>query len=209
MDNRNIKTIFGGIVALFLVWALFLFLSKDNITNYPSSGTDIIAFGDSLVQGVGASSSDTNFISVLSKKIGKPIINLGVSGNTTQDGLNRLNQLDRYKPKVVIILLGGNDYLRKVSKETTFSNLRKIIQDVHARGATVLLLGVRGGIIKDNFDSDFENLADEYNTAFVSNVLSGLITNREYMSDEIHPNDKGYAKIADRVFPVLKDLVNE
>ncbi len=208
MDFENKKTIFvGGLVVVILVWIVFSFLGKKDYTNYPSNGTDIIAFGDSLVQGEGASSPSTNFVSVLSRGIGKPIINLGVPGNTTQDGLDRLNELDKYKPKVVIILLGGNDYLRKVPRETTFKNLGKIIENIHSRGATILLLGVRGGILRDNFDSGFNDLQEKYNTAFISNVLSGLITNEEYMSDEIHPNDRGYQEIADRVLPVLKEII--
>lgn len=204
--KRNIfLTSFVLVVCVFLIF--YFVLNKDDYTNYPSNGTDIVAFGDSLIQGVGASSSNKNLVSILSKKIGKPIVNLGVSGNTTADGISRLNEIDRYKPKVVILLLGGNDYLRKVPKETTFNNLGKIIEDIHSRGAVVLLLGVRGGLLKDNFDEDFEILASKYNTAFVSNVLSGLILDKRYMSDEIHPNDMGYEKIAERVYPVLKEIL--
>jgi lysophospholipase L1-like esterase len=72
-----------------------------------------------------------------------------------------------------------------------------------------LLLGVRGGLLKDNFEEDFEIISSKYNTAFVSNVLSGLILDRKYMSDEIHPNDAGYEKISERVLPVLKDIIKE
>lgn len=206
--NKNILII--GLVLVLLIFGIFYFIAgNDSYTNYPSKGTDIIAFGDSLIQGVGASSNTKSLVGVLSKKIGKPIINLGVSGNTTADGLNRINELDRYKPKVVILLLGGNDYLRKVPKETTFKNLGKIIEDIQSRGAVVLLLGVRGGLLKDNFEEDFEIISSKYNTAFVSNVLSGLILDRKYMSDEIHPNDAGYEKISERVLPVLKDIIKE
>lgn len=206
--NKNILII--GLVLVLLIFGIFYFIAgNDSYTNYPSKGTDIIAFGDSLIQGVGASSNTKSLVGVLSKKIGKPIVNLGVSGNTTTDGLNRINELDRYKPKVVILLLGGNDYLRKVPKETTFKNLGKIIEDIQSRGAVVLLLGVRGGLLKDNFEEDFEIISSKYNTAFVSNVLSGLILDRKYMSDEIHPNDAGYEKISERVLPVLKDIIKE
>jgi lysophospholipase L1-like esterase len=160
-----------------------------------------------LVQGVGASGENTNFVSILSRRVGKPIVNLGVSGNTTEDGLARLNELDKYKPKVVILLLGGNDYLKKVPIDTTFNNLEKIIKNIQSRGAVVLLLGVRGGIVTDKFDEKFEDLADKTGSAFVSNVLDGLITKQEYMSDPIHPNDTGYSKIATRVYPVLYKIV--
>jgi lysophospholipase L1-like esterase len=85
--KRNIfLTIFVLVVCVFLIF--YFVLNKDDYTNYPSNGTDIVAFGDSLIQGVGASSSNKNLVSIL-KKIGKPIVNLGVSGNTTADGISR------------------------------------------------------------------------------------------------------------------------
>src|SRR4051812_13324715 len=78
------------------------------IANYPSGGSDVIALGDSLVAGTGATEG-RDLVSDLSRDIGAPIVNLGVSGDTTADGLARLAQLDQYHPKVVIVLLGGND----------------------------------------------------------------------------------------------------
>ncbi len=203
--NKKFLYVGAGVLALIILY--FVFGGSTKIKNYPSSGTDIVAFGDSLVQGVGAGSDSTNFVAVLSRRIGKPIVNLGVSGNTTEDGLKRLGELDRYKPKVVIVLLGGNDYLKKVPIDTTFNNLEKIIRNIQSRGAVVLLLGVRGGVVTDKFDERFEDLADKTGSAYVSNVLDGLITKNEFMSDAIHPNDTGYAKIATRVYPVLQKLI--
>ena len=203
--NNKFYLVIGTVILLILAY-FFLGSGKQEIKNYPSSGTDIIAFGDSLVEGVG-STSGNDFISLLSKKIGRPIINLGVSGNTTQDGLDRISQLDNYKPKVVILLLGGNDHLRKVPIETTFNNLEKIIKNIQGRGAVVLLLGVRGNLIGDKFKSNFEDLSEEYETAYVSDVLSGLFADSRYMSDAVHPNDAGYKKITDRVYPVLLNLI--
>lgn len=203
----DIKKWFIGFAVSVVFISFFIFNGSAKIKNYPSNGTDIVAFGDSLIFGVGATSDNSNFVSILSRRIGKPIVNLGVSGNTTEDGLARLNQLDRYKPKVVILLLGGNDYLRKVPIDTTFNNLEKIIKNIQSRGSVVLLLGVRGGIVTDKFDERFEELAEKTGSAFVSNVLDGLITKDEFMSDAIHPNDTGYAKISARVYPVLQKLV--
>ncbi len=197
------KIIFGISAVLIVGLVHFAFRGEDEIKNYPSKGTDIIAFGDSLVEGVGASSLEKNFVSLLARKIGRPIVNLGVSGNTTGDGLLRLSELDKYNPKVVILLLGGNDFLKKIPIETTFTNLGKIIENFQSRGAIVVLLGIRGGLLSDKFDDRFDDLADNHDTVFVSNVLSGLLTNKQYMSDAIHPNDLGYAMISDRVYPVL------
>lgn len=200
-----------GIVGVAVILAvLFYFLKPEQpIKNYPSSGTDIIAFGDSLVQGVGASDEQKSFVSLLSAKIGKPIINLGVSGDTTQDGLRRLSELDEYHPKVVILLLGGNDYLKRIPVDTTFKNLGTLIQNIQARGAIVLLLGIKGSIIGDKYESRFETLRDTYQTAYVSNVLEGIIGDSSLMYDSVHPNDRGYIKIADRVYPVLSKLIDK
>lgn len=204
------KKIYIVIISLVIIsiFAFVKFKKGEDIKNYPSGGTHIIAFGDSLVYGVGASSRENNFVSILSKRIGEPIINLGVSGNTTGDGLSRIKELDGYDPKIVILLLGGNDYLRKIPKEETFNNLAKIIENIQSRGAIVLLLGVRGGIVSDEYKNEFEILSKKYKTAYVPNVLSGLLTNQKYMADAIHPNDEGYRIIADKIYPVLKKVMD-
>ncbi len=176
------------------------------ITNYPSSGTDVIAFGDSLVTGKGAPEGE-GLVDLLSRAVGQPIINLGYSGDTTSKALERIGQVDAYNPKVVIVLLGGNDYLGRVPREQTFTNLATIIETMQAKGAIVLLLGVRGGLLQDNFKNSFEALAKQYHTAFVPDVLSGLLGNEEFMYDAVHPNQAGYARIAKRVLPVLKTLL--
>lgn len=194
-------------VGAVVVFGFFYVSRSAPITNYPSTGTDIIAFGDSLVAGEG-SSDGNDFVSVLSRKVGQPIINLGHRGDTTADGLARINELDQYRPKVVLLLLGGNDYLKRVPVSETDKNLELLIQDIQARGAIVLLLGIRGGILSDHFAGEFKYLKNTYHTAFVSDVLRGLFGDEKYMSDGVHPNDAGYAKIADRIYPVLAPLLN-
>ncbi len=191
-------------IALVVGW--WYFSPAKPVHNYPSSGTDIIAFGDSLVVGYGATDGN-DFVSLLSKKIGKPIVNLGVSGNTTKDGVERLSQLHAYKPKVVLVLLGGNDALKKMDPGATFANLRTIVNELHSQGAIVVLLGVRGGLLSDEYPGAFESLAEELNTAYVPDVLDGLFGDTRYMSDAIHPNDAGYAVIANKVYPVLEPLL--
>ena len=199
---------FVAVVFLALIALYFFFFSaqETKITNYPSPGTDIVAFGDSLVAGIGATNGN-DFVSLLSEKIGQEIINLGVSGNTSADGLARINELDQYRPKVVLLLLGGNDHLRKVPIETTFGNLGLLIENIHARGAIVLLLGVKGNLLGDKFEPEFEKLHEKYKTAYVSNILDGLFGNGKYMEDSIHPNDAGNMFMAERIYPVLAPLL--
>ena len=204
----RLRTVILAILIIFLTAiGIYYFARNENtITNYPSSGTDIIAFGDSLVEGLG-STNGNDFVSLLSRKIGESIVNLGNAGDTTSDGLARISQLDEYNPKVVLLLLGGNDHLKKIPVADTFKNLATLIENIHERGAVVLLLGVRGGLFNDKFDTEFEILQENYNTAFVPDVLGGLFGNDKYMSDVIHPNDIGYGMIADRIYPVLMGVL--
>ncbi|OHA92023.1 MAG: hypothetical protein A3J09_00805 [Candidatus Zambryskibacteria bacterium RIFCSPLOWO2_02_FULL_51_21] len=186
-------------IALLAVAILGVFFARGRaIINYPSSGTDIVAFGDSLVEGVGSAQAG-GFVRMLSEDLNIPIINLGVSGNTTADALKRIKELDRYKPKVVMILLGGNDYLQKVPKEETLANMNKIIDEAQKRGAVVLFLGL---------DKSYGSLAKETGAAYIPDILGGILGNKNLMSDSLHPNDLGYRLMADRVKPVLKELID-
>ena len=203
----NQKSIFIISIIIFsIILAFFFWPSSRDITNYPPKDSTIVAFGDSLVVGVG-STQGQDFVSLLSTKIRQPIVNLGVSGNTTADALNRIGDIDRYNPGIVFVLLGGNDYLRKIPINQTFSNLEKIIDRLQSQGAVVVLLGVQGGIIGDPYEDRFEDLADLKHTIYVPNILDGLVLNSKYMSDSVHPNDVGYAKIADKIHKEIKDYV--
>jgi lysophospholipase L1-like esterase len=196
----------GIAVCSFGYWLFFM--SSTPATNYPSDGSTIVAFGDSLVVGVGATKGN-DFVSLLSQSVGQPIVNLGLSGETTRDALLRLDAVIEQDPKVVLLLLGGNDFLQQIPKAETFANLEQMIETIHESGSTVLLLGVRGGLLRDEYKRDFEQLAETHGTAFVPNVLDGLFANPSLMSDAIHPNDAGYQIIADRIQPVLQPLVAE
>ena len=111
-------------------------------------------------------------------------------------------------PKVVMLLLGGNDFLKRVPKHEMLSNLEQIITAIQNKGAVVILLGVRGGLITDSYESDLRSLAEKTGSAYVPNVLKGLIGNPKYMDDSIHPNNAGYAIIADHIYPVLLKVLN-
>lgn len=193
-------------MVLIIFVGFLVFKPEQKITNYPSSGDSIVAFGDSLIEGVGATPGK-DFVSQLSKKIGEPIINLGISGNTTAQGLARVDRIAEYKPKVVLVLLGGNDYLQKVPKKEIFRNLEMIVSNIQSTGAIVVMLGVQGGVFGDPYEGEFEALAQKKGTVYVPNVLEGLIGNSRYMSDAIHPNDVGYLKIVERVYPEVKKVL--
>lgn len=207
--NICMKFLFLILAGCILLSAYVLFFQGSSaVTNVPSSGTRVVAFGDSLVEGVGANPGN-DFVSVLSRNLDEPIVNLGHRGDTTRDALARINEVLEQDPKIVLVLIGGNDYLQRIPEAETFANLEHIIQTIHESGSAVLLLGIRGGILRDNFKSEFAALTKKHNTAYVSDVLDGLLGNHQLMTDSVHPNDAGYQIIAERVQPQLEALLLE
>ena len=189
--------------------ALWFFAARGPEPARPTAGERIIAFGDSLVEGVGASPG-RDLVSLLSRRIGLPIVNAGRSGDTTGAALTRLDEdvLSR-SPRIVIVLLGGNDMLRRLPRARTFENLETIVTRIRDRGAAVILVSVEIGFGTGADGRAFEALAERTSSALVRDILDGILGRQALMSDGIHPNDRGYEIMADRLEPVLRKLVNE
>ena len=194
-------------LGLLILGGIYYVRSSPSRAAPATAGSSIIAFGDSLVAGYGASPGQ-DFVSVLSRRLRTRIINAGRNGDTTAAALARLDRdvLARY-PRVVIVLLGGNDFLRRVPRDQTFSNLSSIVERIRGRGAAVVLVGINPGVFVDPYGSPFEDLARRLEAALVPDVLEDILGHGELMSDTIHPNDRGYAMMADRVEPVLRGLM--
>ncbi|PJE64043.1 MAG: hypothetical protein COU90_04185 [Candidatus Ryanbacteria bacterium CG10_big_fil_rev_8_21_14_0_10_43_42] len=176
------------------------------IKNYPLGGETIVVFGDSLVEGIG-SSKKGGFVALLEHRLQKPVSNLGRSGDTTETALGRVQDVIAEDPDLVIVLLGGNDAIRRVPLEMTVENLRTIIRTIQAEGAAVVLLGVQGALIRDRFDNDFRVLAKEEGAVYIPNILEDIYRNPSRMFDGIHPNDEGYGIITNRVYPIISELL--
>lgn len=168
----------------------------------------VVVIGDSLSVGVGADKPDEGYVGLLEKRLGIKIVNQGISGNTTEDGLARLERdVLAHKPALVIIELGGNDFLRKVEADQVFANLEKMIDQVQAREIPVLLLGIQSSVIRDQHEADFRALAHRKGTAYVPNIVADVAANQALKADPIHPNSAGYITLADRIEPELRKLV--
>ena len=201
------KLILTIVLAAIIVLTILWWLNRDpKITAYPTSGTTIVSFGDSLVEGVGTTAGN-DFTSLLSKRINQPISNLGVSGDTSADGLARIDDLFEEDPKIVILCLGGNDTLKRVPVDTTYANLDTILKRITERGAGVVLLGIPGGLYGSRYDDMYETLAEKHGVAYVPGVMKGMLTNPDLMSDSIHPNDAGHLIMADRIEPLLRQVL--
>lgn len=205
MKVSTLSIIVGG--SIFLVGLSWYFFSRTTIKNYPSTSTGpVLMFGDSLVEGVGATAEQA-LPDQLGRLLKVNVLNYGVSGDTTRDALLRLNQAIGEKPRLAIILLGGNDFLKKIPREETFANLEKIVIAFQNQGTITVVLGVRSGIVGGGADAEYENLAKQTNSLYMSDVLAGLFGRSELMSDALHPNDKGYAQIAERLTPIVSNYI--
>lgn len=211
MDSTlRILLVVGSVLIVAGVAAFFFFRDDSTAASCRErlAQPRVVAFGDSLVAGYGAT-LEGGFVSLLSQSLGVPILNLGKSGDTTAQGKARVDTALAANPDITLVLLGGNDALRRVSVEETEQNLREIIEALQKSGSRVVLLGVIGGFPRDPYASMFKQLAEEYEVTYVSNVLSGIIAHADLMSDSIHPNQAGYQKIADTLLPLLEDECRE
>jgi acyl-CoA thioesterase-1 len=201
LDRRALLVLLGA--GILLVWVL---RPGSPTAARPTSGQGIVAFGDSLIAGRGASPGE-DAVSVLSTRLGMSITNAGQSGDTTQAALARLERdVLSLNPRVVIVLLGGNDYLRRVPVEETFNNLERIVTRIREQGAAVILVGVSVGLMSDPYRARYEALARQASAGLVPDVLDGIIGRPSLMFDSIHPNSRGYALVADRIEPALRAL---
>jgi len=163
-----------------------------------------MAFGDSLTAGVGAS-HEQNYPSILSGLLGIDIINEGISGETTSQGLARLpDALENDEPDLVLLCMGGNDMLADMDHENIRNNLETMIRDIKATGADVILIGVpKPGLILGIPDF-YEELADTYQLPY-DDTLPSILSKNHLKSDYIHPNAKGYQILAEALHELIKD----
>jgi acyl-CoA thioesterase I len=181
----------------------------DSIRNVRSDGETIICFGDSLTEGVGAESGE-EYPTVLSRELGRRVVNAGQSGDTSARALARLsNLLDNKNPRLVIVLLGGNDFLRQVPTAETRKNLKEIVRQIQDHGAMVAIAGMRLGLFTDEYGPIFKDTAQESGALYIPEVMKGIFNDAKFKSDQIHPNSAGYRLIAKRVAERVKPLLKE
>lgn len=165
----------------------------------------ILAFGDSLTYGTGAA-TDHDYPSILAQLSGKEVINAGVPGEISAEGRQRLPALlDEYRPSLLILIHGGNDILRQLPAEQTRDNLNAMVADAKQRGIQVLMLGVpKFGLLMLRSAEFYADVAQS--GAIVSDLetLPDILASNELKADTVHPNDKGYRRLAENIASLLK-----
>jgi acyl-CoA thioesterase-1 len=164
----------------------------------------IVAFGDSLTFGTGASEAESYPV-VLGQLIARKVVRAGVPGEITEGGLARLQEvIDEHKPKLMIVCLGGNDMLRKVDEGQTKSNLRTIVKTIQSQGIAVMLVGVPKPALVTSAAPFYEDIAKEFNIPYEGKIVTDVLYQRDQKSDAIHPNAKGYRRMAEAIAALLK-----
>jgi acyl-CoA thioesterase-1 len=180
----------------------------------------IVAFGDSLTAGFGAEPGNSypDFLQKELDRAGLPwqVINAGVSGDTTTDGVNRLGEVLAHKPRIVIVEFGGNDGLRGLPVETTRANLDQMVATLQKSGAKVILAGMTlppnyGPDYIRTFEQIYRDLAAKYKLTRIPFLLEGVATmaTRNLMQrDGLHPTGPGNAVVAQTVMRYLKPMLD-
>lgn len=196
----------------------------ENINNEiisESNQTKIItAYGDSLTAGYGLSIEES-YPSLLQKKLIKEgykykVVNAGLSGDTTQAGLSRINWVLKTNPEIVILELGANDALRGMSTDNARKNLEKIITTLQSKKIKILLAGMHaprnlGEEYYKSFDSIYPELSKKYKIPLIPFFLDGVALDKNLnIGDGVHPNAKGYIKILENnVWKYIKPILQK
>ena len=166
----------------------------------------LLAFGDSITYGTGAKKQQS-YPAILSQLSGHRVINAGIPGEVTAQGKKRLPELlDKYKPGLLILCHGGNDLLRRFNTADTRANLEAMIDSASQRNIPVLLIGVPSfGLLFLESNEMYNEVAEKYALLYEGEVLPRVESDPDLKADRIHPNAKGYRKMARAVYKLLQD----
>lgn len=164
----------------------------------------VLAFGDSLTYGTGAGESES-YPAQLSQIIGRAVVRAGVPGEVTADGLARLPEaLEEHRPRLVLLLHGGNDLLRRLPKSQAADNVRAMIRLAKGRGADVVLIGTPEPGITVTPPAFYAEIAKEFGIPYEDGAVGRILRNAAQKSDPIHPNALGYRVLAESVAELLR-----
>lgn len=175
-------------------------------------GATVLAFGDSVTFGTGAATGE-DWPTLLARQTGWHIENAGVPGDTAEAGKERIQALlDELRPALVIIEIGGNDFLRRRLPKAVKEDVRRMIQAAKSAGAQVVLVAVPefsllGAVTRKPSDAPiYRELGEEEKVTVVSDVFSDILGRADLCADQIHPNAQGYLQMASGIHAYLKKV---
>lgn len=202
-DFDDINMFFRSVV---LIVCIFITACSGPKLEPLSAQAKILAFGDSLTYGKGASDGG-DYPAVLSELTGLDVINAGISGETTTQGLPRLRELlTQERPELLILLEGGNDFLRNHDPVKTEANLAEMIEFAQAKAIPVMLIAVPKKSIFLADASLYSTLAKTYDLVLIEDTLTELLKTPSMKSDRIHLNNAGYRALAEKINQRLTEV---
>lgn len=172
------------------------------------SNDTIITLGDSLANGYGVSENDS-FAFKTSQILRKRAIKRGIDGEVSAGLLSRIDsELNSQNLVAIIISIGGNDFLRKISKATTERNIREIVRKAKAKSTCVVLLGVPDGLLgglTGGVSSIYTDIAKSEGVLLEKSAMPQILKQHSLKIDEIHPNSQGHAIIAQNIAKLIMD----
>ncbi len=172
----------------------------------------VLALGDSLTAGAGVTAGEA-WPSLLANRTGWLVVNGGVSGDTSGAALQRLpGLLEEHKPVLVLVLLGGNDMLRRIPEAETVANLGQILSLIKSHGASAVLLAtpqpsVAGAVFRSLSAPDFyQKVAKEHRVPLIEDAVPDVLSDPQLKVDALHPNAAGHAQLAEKIFKELQEI---
>jgi lysophospholipase L1-like esterase len=174
-------------------------------------GSTVLALGDSLTFGTGAPAASA-YPARLAELTGWKVVNGGVPGDVSAQARARLPQLlAEHRPKLVLLSIGGNDFLRQVPETETRTNLAAMLDDIGAAGAQPVLIAVprpavMAALLRSLDDHPlYEALAEERRVPLFASGWSGVLSDPALKADQIHANAAGYERFARQLHGYLRD----
>ena len=165
----------------------------------------IVCFGDSLTQGYGATGEQT-YPYFLQQLTNLSVINKGINGNTSKDGLNRIDDILTTQNSIILVEFGANDFFQQIPISETRENMEQIIDKLKATDNIVVLVSIEDKQLKQLYTM-LKSLAKEKKVLFIDGILNEFWNDRTLFSDEVHPNSKGYKLVADKIYKSIKHLI--
>lgn len=164
----------------------------------------VLAFGDSLTYGTGAGESES-YPAQLEQLIARRVVRAGVPGEVTAQALARLPEmLDEHSPKLLLLCIGGNDFLRRLGNAQAEGNVRAMVKLARSRGVDVLLIGTPEPGFSVTPPAFYAAIAEEFRLPYENGVIGEVLRDEGLKADPIHPNARGYRVIAERIAAALK-----
>jgi lysophospholipase L1-like esterase len=164
----------------------------------------VLAFGDSLTYGTGAAEAES-YPAQLEQLIGRRVVRAGVPGEVTAQALARLpGVLDEHAPRLLLLCIGGNDFLRRTGRAQAEQNVRAMVKLARSRGIDVLLIGTPEPGLLVTPPAFYADIAEELGVPYEAAVIGEVLKDTALKSDPIHPNARGYRVIAERLAAALK-----